>query len=78
MNTRFYNCRILPMADNTDCFDGEVWVVGNKIDFVGTKEEAKERKSIHLTGIDCKGNLLMPGFKSAYTFCDDISPLICR
>ena len=44
MNTRFYNCRILPMADNTDCFDGEVWVVGNKIDFVGTKEEAKEEK----------------------------------
>lgn len=38
------------MADNTDCFDGEVWVVGNKIDFVGTKEEAKERKVYHLTG----------------------------
>ena len=68
MNTRFYNCRILPMADNTDCFDGEVWVVGNKIDFVGTKEEAKERKSISFDReIDCKGNLLMPGFKNAHT-----------
>lgn len=68
MNTRFYNCRILPMADNTDCFDGEVWVVGNKIDFVGTKEEAKERKSILFDReIDCKGNLLMPGFKNAHT-----------
>lgn len=68
MNTRFYNCRVLPMAEDYNIFEGEVWVEGNKIKFAGTKEEAcKLQKITFDREIDCEGNLIMPGFKNAHT-----------
>lgn len=58
---RFYNCKIL-----TDSFEimenNELWVRDNKIEYVGCKKEGVFEREI-----DCKGNLLMPGFKNAHT-----------
>ena len=74
MRTRFFNARILTMEPGKDIFVGEVWVVEDRIKFVGTEEEAlkycdtqKEEILIWDREIDCKGNLLMPGFKNAHT-----------
>lgn len=68
MNTRFYNCKILPLTGNYDIFEGEVWVEGNIIKFAGTKDEAAKQDKIAFDReIDCKGNLVMPGFKNAHT-----------
>ena len=35
MNIRFYNARILTMKEGEDVFEGELWVKGNKIDYIG-------------------------------------------
>ena len=74
MRTRFYNARVLTMEEGRDIFLGEVWVVEDRIIFVGTEEEGrkycdnhKETILIWDREIDCKGNLLMPGFKNAHT-----------
>ena len=78
---RFYNARILTMAnpDKPDIFMGTVYVQDDKILAVvrGDSEESlplQVRKEVEearlqntLTGIDCGGNLLMPGFKDAHT-----------
>ena len=65
MNTRFYNARILTLADESyDIIEGEVWVEGNRIAYIG---DAKETKLTWDREIDAKGNLLMPGFKNAHT-----------
>ena len=66
MNIRFQNARILPMeyADGT-VLSGELWVENGRITLVGDpngrKLPAFDRE------IDCKGNLLLPGFKNAHT-----------
>ena len=64
MNTRFYNARILPLDGSTAMFagelvvsDGRIAALGKKADFSGSFDRE----------IDCKGNLLMPGFKNAHT-----------
>ncbi|WP_026515921.1 amidohydrolase family protein [Butyrivibrio sp. MC2021] len=74
MRTRFYNARILTMEDGRDIFEGELWVVGDRIIFVGTEEEGRHYCDSHKDTIlvwdeeiDCKKNLLMPGFKNAHT-----------
>lgn len=74
MRTRFYNARILTMEDGRDIFVGEVWVVEDRIIFVGTEEEGRSYCNDHKNAIliwdreiDCHGNLLMPGFKNAHT-----------
>ena len=71
MNIRFYNARILTMEEELgkDCdlreiFEGEVHVKGTKISYVGASKESDEKFDRE---IDCKGNLLMPGFKNAHT-----------
>lgn len=71
MNLRFYNARILTMEEEKgkDCdlreiFFGEVHVKDSKISYVG-KESNTDLKFDR--EIDCKGNLLMPGFKNAHT-----------
>jgi 5-methylthioadenosine/S-adenosylhomocysteine deaminase len=62
------------MEPGKEIFIGEVWVNGDTIQFVGTEEEAlsycEEHKDSILIWdreIDCKKNLLMPGFKNAHT-----------
>ena len=74
MRIRFYNARVLTMLPGRDIFTGEVWVSGDRIIFAGPSDEVKsfeeEHKDLPLhwdREIDCKGNLLMPGFKNAHT-----------
>ena len=76
MNIRFYNARILTMAEPIDVFMGELLTEGNKIAFVGDaaaakqylEEREKAGKKLSLEReIDCKANLIMPGFKNAHT-----------
>lgn len=73
MNIRFYNCKILTMEDQKDVFEGELWVKGSKIAYVGegssdTQYPIEEYQKISWDReMDCKGNLLLPGFKNAHT-----------
>ncbi len=64
MNIRFYNARILTMADGFNLIEGELWVTGNTIGYVGTMKPSNiawDRE------IDVRRNLIMPGFKNAHT-----------
>lgn len=64
MKTRIYNAKILTMADSMELLEGEVWIDGSRIGYVGTPKDempAWDRE------IDGGGNLLMPGFKNAHT-----------
>lgn len=74
MNIRFYNARILTMEADMPVLEGELWVREERILYVGdgADREAVFRKNgidcmIWDEEIDCKGNLLMPGFKDAHT-----------
>ena len=72
MRIRLYNARILTMEKNRSVFVGEVWVTNEKIACVAEKKELEELKDSFPkiawdVQIDCKGNLLMPGFKNAHT-----------
>ena len=62
------------MEPGRDIFVGEVWIVGERIIFVGTQQEGQKYLEEHSDEIlvwdreiDCNGNLLMPGFKNAHT-----------
>ncbi|MCR5420009.1 MAG: amidohydrolase [Lachnospiraceae bacterium] len=70
MNIRFYNARILTMVEGQEIFDGELWVEGSRITYVGeakSEEEISKVSGRFTRCIDCRGNLLMPGFKDAHT-----------
>lgn len=74
MNIRLYNARILTMEKNRDVFRGEIWIKNGKIAYVASEEEINkdwDKKEIpRITWdveLDCKDNLLMPGFKNAHT-----------
>ena len=70
MNIRFYNARILTMVEEQEIFEGELWVEGSKITYVGVSvsdEEIARLNKSFTRNIDCGGNLLMPGFKNAHT-----------
>lgn len=74
MNIRLYNARILTMEKNRDVFCGEIWVRNDKIAYVASMEELDsdwnkaDIPRIHWDiEVDCKNNLLMPGFKNAHT-----------
>ncbi len=91
MNLRFYNARILTMQEPITVLENkELWVEGERITYIGDTGDAHK----HLVDtdkplpawdreIDCKGNLLMPGFKDAHTHsamvlfrsCADDEPL---
>lgn len=71
MNIRFINARILTMENKFEIIEnGELWVEGNRITYVGKpfvqKEIALQLPAFERT-INCHGNLLMPGFKNAHT-----------
>lgn len=73
MNIRLYNARILTMEKDRPVFFGEVWIKNEKIAYVAENGELERelvpdfpRISWDME-IDCKENLLMPGFKNAHT-----------
>lgn len=74
MNIRLYNARILTMEKNRDVFHGEVWIKNDKIVYVAEQNEINadwnKKDFPRITWdieMDCKENLLMPGFKNAHT-----------
>jgi len=73
MNIRLYNARIMTMEQGVPIFQGEVWVKNEKIAYVARQEELDGAlkddfpKISWDIQIDCKENLLMPGFKDAHT-----------
>lgn len=73
MRIRLYNARILTMEKNRPVFRGEVWVTNDKIACVAEQTELNEARKQNFpripwdAEIDCKDNLLMPGFKDAHT-----------
>lgn len=73
MNIRLYNAKILTMEQNRPVFDGEIWIRNEKIAYVPDQEELQKWNEGEVPRIrwdvemDCRGNLLMPGFKDAHT-----------
>ncbi|MCR5144229.1 MAG: amidohydrolase [Lachnospiraceae bacterium] len=74
MNTRFYNARILLLEDdgNYNIINGELWVKKDEIIYIGDGSDVAQvckGDEMILWDVqkDCKGNLLMPGFKNAHT-----------
>ena len=74
MNIRLYNARILTMEPGREVFYGEIWVKNDKIAYVAEQKELAEEwdrsqfpRIAWDIELDCKGNLLMPGFKNAHT-----------
>lgn len=65
MNIRFFNANIVPFRNaDAEVILGELWVSDDKIVLVGEPSGAPlswDRE------IDCRGNLLLPGFKNAHT-----------
>lgn len=67
MNIRFFNVKILTMAEGPSLLEGELHVKGNRITSVGGMSAEKKESLIWDREIDGEGNLLMPGFKDAHT-----------
>lgn len=71
MKIRFFNARLLTMANGCELTEGELWTREDRIAFVGSAGEAEEKRKEEQTvfdrEIDCRGNVLMPGFKNAHT-----------
>lgn len=74
MNTRFYNAKILTLAENHKfaIVEGELWVKGDSICYIGDGKDVSDVCKgddilIWDREIDAMGNLLMPGFKNAHT-----------
>ncbi len=90
MNIRFFNAKILILDDNEQfqIVSGELWVTGSTIAYIGDGQHPTDiLTSIGKTmlvwerEVDCKGNLLMSGFKNAHahtymtfirSFADDL------
>ena len=75
MNIRFYNAKILTLNEQErfDIINGELWVKGDMICYVGESKNPTEictelqmEQPAWEREIDVKGNLLMPGFKNAH------------
>lgn len=70
MKIRFYNARILTMEEGRDVFRGEIRIRDERIIYAGDGSDAQQippEEEKEWEQIDCKGNLLMPGFKNAHT-----------
>lgn len=80
MRIRLYHAKILAMENGFDWFEGEIWILNDRIEQVikGTLTDVTESFDQQ---IDCMGNLLMPGFKNCHahgpmtflrSFADDL------
>lgn len=74
MNIRLYNAKILTMKEGQNIFEGEIWIQNDRILYVGDGSDIEhiytrqpEACILWDRELDCKGNLLMPGFKNAHT-----------
>lgn len=69
MNIRFYNAKILTLdaAENFEIIQGELWVKGDSIYYIGDGVAADVEPLAWEREINVEGNLLMPGFKNAHT-----------
>lgn len=69
MNIRFYNGKILRTKENHsfEISEGELWVKGNKIVYLGDGKDLESPFIIWDREIDAKGYVIMPGFKNAHT-----------
>lgn len=76
MNIRFYNAKILMLADEKkhsfEIFEGEMWVRDDKIAYIGDGEDVSSalgmgESVIWDREIDASGKLICPGFKNAHT-----------
>lgn len=63
MKICFKNARVLTMKKDEPIFLGEVHTLDDRIVYVGKETEEENFDRV----IDCKGNVLMPGFKNAHT-----------
>lgn len=66
MNIRFYNAKILTMEQDMSIQQGELWVQGERILYMGAGKDAPQ-PPVWEREVDVTGNLLMPGFKNAHT-----------
>ncbi len=69
MNVRFYHAKILTLQENHrfSLIEGELWVKGNRIAYIGDGAEMDGKSEAWDREIDAGGNVLMPGFKNAHT-----------
>lgn len=68
MKIRLYNARILSMVEGQDIFSGEIHIEDSHIIYIGTTPDANQLSACSFDKeIDCRQNLLMPGFKNAHT-----------
>lgn len=66
MNIKFTNA-LIAKGENLTLVEGDLWVRNNKIEFIGSSDEAEFSDIKFDRVIDCKGNLLMPSIKNAHT-----------
>ena len=64
MKIRFYNARIMTGEKDCSIINGELHVDNDIVSYVGEEKESGENFDRQ---IDCKGNLIIPGFKNAHT-----------
>ena len=64
MDIRFYQGKILPMDGSGEVAQGEVWVKGGKIAYVGPQKPNGEKWDRE---VNLEGNLILPGFVNAHT-----------
>ena len=61
---RLYNARILPLSADREMIEGELWIDGDKVCYMGP---AVAERPVFERELDLKGNLILPGFKNAHT-----------
>lgn len=65
-SVRFYNAKIAQFSEGTPFFiEGELWTEEERIRYVGPASDPSGMPFSR--EIDCRGNLLLPGFKNAHT-----------
>ena len=64
MKIRFYNARIMTAEKDCSIINGELDVANDIISYIGKENKSDETFDRQ---VDCKGNLIIPGFKNAHT-----------
>lgn len=69
MNVRFYHASILMLSEGRtfSLIQGELWVRGNKIAYIGDGTDKHAEDFCWEREINAQGTVLMPGFKNAHT-----------